>query len=59
MKTSSFAWVACQSLLAAALVAALPGCQPGQARLAQLEAPQQQQAREIAALKQQLAAKEE
>ena len=38
---------------------ALPACQPGQARLAQLEATQQQQAREIAALKQQLADKEE
>lgn len=38
---------------------ALPACQPGQVRLAQLEATQQQQAREIVALKQQLAAKEE
>jgi uncharacterized coiled-coil protein SlyX len=42
-----------------AVVLALPACQPGQARLAQLEATQQQQAREIAALKQQLADKEE
>lgn len=58
MKTSSFAWAACQCLTAAVLTAALPACQPGQARLAQLEATQQQQAREIAALKQQLAAKE-
>lgn len=41
------------------LLAALPACQPGQARLAQLEATQQRQAREIAALKQQLAARDE
>ena len=40
-------------------VLALPACQPGQARLAQLEAAQQQQAREIAALRQQLADREE
>ena len=38
---------------------ALPACQPGQQRLAQLEATQRQQAREIAALKQQLADKED
>ena len=37
---------------------ALPACQPGQARLAQLEATQQQQARDIAVLRQQLADKE-
>lgn len=43
----------------AACVLALPACQPGQARLAQLEATQQQQAREITALKQQLADKEQ
>ncbi|GAA4048595.1 hypothetical protein GCM10022409_38810 [Hymenobacter glaciei] len=42
-----------------ALALALPACQPGQARLAQLEATQQQQARDIATLKRQLAAKEE
>ena len=42
----------------AAFALAVPACQPGQARLAQLEATQQQQAREIAALKQQLADKE-
>ena len=53
MKTSSSA------LLVVALLVALSACQPGQARLAQLEATQQQQAREIAALRQQLAAKEE
>lgn len=41
------------------LALTLPACQPGQARLARLEATQQQQAREIAALKQQLADKEE
>ncbi len=49
-----------RSIQLAALVAlALPACQPGQARLAQLEATQQQQAREIAVLKRQLAEKEE
>jgi uncharacterized coiled-coil protein SlyX len=53
MTTSSYA------LLAVALLVALPACQPGQSRLAQLEATQQQQAREIATLRQQLAAKEE
>ncbi|GAB3725642.1 hypothetical protein GCM10027594_07130 [Hymenobacter agri] len=41
------------------MLAGLPACQPGQARLAQLEATQQQQARELAALKQQLADREE
>ena len=46
-------------LLLAALAFVLPACQPGQARLAQLEATQQQQAREIAVLKQQLADKEQ
>jgi len=40
-------------------MAVLPACQSGQARLARLEATQQQQAREIAVLKQQLADKEE
>ena len=59
MKTSSSTWTAHRCLLATALLAALPACQPGQARLAQLEATQQQQAREIAALKQQLATREE
>ena len=59
MKTPSFAWAARRALLAAALLAALPACQPGQARLAQLEATQQQQAREIAALRQQLADKQD
>ena len=43
----------------ATLALTLPACQPGQARLAQLEATQQQQAREIATLKQQLADKEQ
>lgn len=47
-----YSWLAALALL-------LPACQPGQARLAQLEATQQQQAREIAALKQQLADREE
>ena len=59
MKISSFARVARQSLLAAALALALPACQPAQARLAQLEAAQRQQALEIAALQRQLAAKED
>ncbi|MCI1186793.1 hypothetical protein MON38_05135 [Hymenobacter sp. DH14] len=59
MKPSSLARISRLSLLAAALVVVLPACQPGQARLAQLEAAQQQQAREIAALKQQLAEREE
>ena len=38
---------------------ALPACQADQQRLAQLEATQQQQARELATLRQQLAEKEE
>ena len=59
MEISSLAKVARQTWLTAALFATLPACQPGQARLAQLEAAQQQQAREIAALRQQLADKEE
>lgn len=58
MKPRSFAQIGRCSLLAAALVAALPACQPGQARLARLEATQQQQARELARLRQQLADKE-
>ena len=49
-----------RSLLAALTLAlALPACQTDPQRLAQLEATQQQQAREITALKQQLANKEE
>src|SRR6476469_5296581 len=59
MKNVLFAWEARRGILAAVLAAALPACQPGQARLAQLEATQQQQAREIAALRQQLADREE
>ena len=59
MKISSLARVGRQTGLAVALLATLPACQPGQARLAQLEATQQQQAREIAALRQQLTDKEE
>ncbi|MDO7844923.1 hypothetical protein Q5H92_01030 [Hymenobacter sp. M29] len=46
------AWVAVLAL-------ALPACQTNQQRLAQLEATQQQQARELATLRQQLAEKEE
>lgn len=59
MKPSSLARIIRLSLLGAAFAMALPACQPGQARLAQLEATQQQQARELAALKQQLADREE
>jgi uncharacterized coiled-coil protein SlyX len=59
MRASSFVWLTPRALLAAALLLAAPACQPGQARLAQLEATQQQQAREIVALKQQLADKED
>ena len=59
MKKLLFACVSPRGLLAVGLAVALPACQPGQARLAQLEATQQQQAREIAALKQQLADREE
>ena len=59
MRTFPLAWLAPRFLLAAALLMALPACQPGQARLTQLEATQQQQAREIATLKQQLADKQE
>ena len=58
MKPRSFAQIGRCSLFAAALTAALPACQPGQARLARLEATQQQQARELAGLRQQLADKE-
>ena len=59
MKIPALAQKSRQALVVATLAATLPACQPGQARLARLEATQQQQAREIAALKQQLAAKEE
>ena len=56
-------WLKCRrgvaALLAAGLLAALPACQSDSARLAQLEASQQQQARELAELRQQLATKEE
>lgn len=58
MKTSLLARVGGPILLVAAFLLVLPACQPGQARLAQLEATQQQQAREIAGLKQRLADKE-
>ncbi|MFD2721230.1 hypothetical protein ACFST9_21120 [Hymenobacter monticola] len=46
-------------LIAGGGLLALPACQADQQRLAQLEAIQQQQARELAALRQQLAEKEE
>ncbi|MBF9219613.1 hypothetical protein [Hymenobacter ruricola] len=60
MKTSSPAlmrWLSRRGVLALALAATLPACQDH--RLAQLEATQQQQARELAELRQQLAEKEE
>lgn len=59
MKIPSLARQTGPALLVVALAAAVSACQPNQARLAQLEATQQQQAREITALKQQLAEKEE
>ena len=59
MKAHAFAQVFYRSALAAALALALGACQSGQVRLEQLEATQQLQAREIAALRQQLADKEE
>ena len=58
MKCSASALKGCPWLLAAVLAVALSACQPGQARLVQLEATQQQQARDIAVLRQQLADKE-
>jgi uncharacterized coiled-coil protein SlyX len=60
MKTSLFALMRLLSgrgVLLLLLAAALPACQDP--RLAQLEATQQQQARELAALRQRLAEKEE
>jgi septal ring factor EnvC (AmiA/AmiB activator) len=45
--------------LVLALALGLPACQADQQRLAQLEATQQQQARELATLRRQLAEKEE
>ena len=47
------------ALLVAGLLLALPACQPDAARLVQLEATQQQQARELASLRQQLADKDD
>ena len=48
-----------RAVLLFALALALPACQADQQRLARLEAVQQQQARELARLRQQLAEKEE
>ena len=59
MRTSAFARTGRRSLFAAALIAAFSACEPGQGRLAQLEATQREQAREIAVLKQQLVDKED
>ena len=47
-----------RAALLAGLALALPACQADQQRLAQLEAGQQQQARELARLRQQLSDKE-
>ena len=57
MKRCLFSLPTFRLLLAAGLV--LPACQPAQARLDQLEAAQQEQARELAALRQQLVDKEQ
>ncbi|MBF9141766.1 hypothetical protein [Hymenobacter properus] len=62
MKAVKFAWnrgLGQHAVCVAALAVALSACQADQHRLAQLEATQQQQARELAALRQQLAEKEE
>ena len=59
MKASLSVWAARRGLLAVALTAALPACQLPSQRLERLEAVQQQQARELADLRQQLAEKEE
>ena len=56
MKTSRFVLLCCSW---AVLVVAAPACQPSAERLARLEAVQQQQAGELAALRQELADKEE
>ncbi|GAB3852354.1 hypothetical protein GCM10028822_19950 [Hymenobacter terrigena] len=48
-----------RAALLAGLALVLPACQADQQRLARLEAVQQQQARELARLRQQLADKEE
>ena len=59
MKIRWSALVVSRGPLLLALVLALPACQADQQRLARLEAVQQQQARELAALREQLADKEE
>jgi len=56
MKTSLPAFISCLGLLALAL---LPACQTDPQRLARLEAVQEEQAHELANLRQQLADKEE
>lgn len=48
-----------RTVLLAGLAVVLPACQADQQRLARLEAVQQQQTRELARLRQQLATKEE
>ncbi|MDO7850584.1 hypothetical protein [Hymenobacter convexus] len=58
LTTRGKSWIG-RSSVALALMTALPACQADQQRLAQLEAVQQQQARELATLRQQLAEKEE
>lgn len=59
MNPSSLFVHACRAALLAGLALLLPACQADQQRLARLEAVQQQQAHELARLRQQLAAKEE
>lgn len=59
MKLLSTFTPARRAVLLAALALALPACQADPQRLARLEAVQQQQSRELARLRQQLADKEE
>jgi uncharacterized coiled-coil protein SlyX len=59
MKPTRPAFLSFRGVLLAALVLALPACQTDPQRLARLEAVQQEQARELVALRQQLADKEE
>ncbi|MBO2009865.1 hypothetical protein [Hymenobacter negativus] len=58
MKTRRSAFILCESALLVALALALPACQTDPQRLARLEAAQQEQARELASLRQRLAEKE-
>lgn len=58
MTTLRPAFILCRGTLVAVLALALSACQTDPQRLARLEATQQQQARELADLRQQLAQKE-